>query len=216
MHANGPLYASDHSSSPSFLFCRWRLGFVDVEHGIGVGDREQEMTWWARRPVGDLALTTPVTVTPAVTCKEAVDLLQVGATRADVLMDCGGRICHTRRSTASSSLIPPPSCSLACPRPAAPPVQSLGYDQLPVVDENSGILGVVTEGNITSRILAGRLKPGDSVSKALYAQFRRVTVTTPLFELARIFDRDHFAVVVQTQVRSRRYPPHIDLLRAAC
>jgi hypothetical protein len=68
-----------------------------------------------------------------------------------------------------------------------------------VVDDATGILGVVTEGNITSRLLANRLKPSDSVTKALYAQFRRVTVGTTLAELARIFDRDHFAVVVQTQ-----------------
>lgn len=31
------------------------------------------------------------------------------------------------------------------------------------------------------------------------AQFRRVTVSTTLNELARIFDRDHFAVVTQIQ-----------------
>lgn len=68
-----------------------------------------------------------------------------------------------------------------------------------MVDDATGILGVVTEGNITSRLLANRLKPSDSVTKALYAQFRRVTVGTTLAELARIFDRDHFAVVVQTQ-----------------
>jgi len=93
-----------------------------------------------------------VTVTPAVSCGEAVDILQ-----------------------------------------------SLGYDQLPVVGEDNSILGVVTEGNLTSRIMAGRVKASDSVSKALYAQFRKVTVSSPLYDVARMFDRDHFVVVVQTQ-----------------
>jgi cystathionine beta-synthase len=78
-------------------------------------------------------------------------------------------------------------------------LQSLGYDQLPVVGEDNAILGVVTEGNMTTRLMSGRVKPGDSVTKALFPQFRRVTTATPLFDLARIFDRDHFAVVVQTQ-----------------
>jgi len=88
--------------------------------------------------------------------------------------------------------------ALTSPTTARPSCPSLTFVQ-PVVDDDSSILGVVTEGNITSRLLAGRVKPADSVSQALYAQFRRVTVATTLSELARIFDRDHFAVVVQTQ-----------------
>jgi len=78
-------------------------------------------------------------------------------------------------------------------------LQSLGYDQLPVVGDDNAILGVVTEGNLTSRLMAGRVKSDDSVVKALYPQFRKVSVATPLFELARLFDRDAFAVVTQTQ-----------------
>jgi cystathionine beta-synthase len=97
-------------------------------------------------------LQVPVTVTPAVSCDEAVDILQ-----------------------------------------------SLGYDQLPVVGDDNAILGVVTEGNLTSKLMSGRVKAADSVTKAFYPQFRKVTNTTKLSELARIFDRDHFAVVVTTQ-----------------
>lgn len=83
-------------------------------------------------------------------------------------------------------------------------LQSLGYDQLPVVGDDNAILGVVTEGNMTSRLMSGRAKTDMPVTKALYPQFRKITVSTTLAELARIFDRDHFAVVVQTQ---RTYKP---------
>lgn len=130
----------------------WRLGFVDSEHRIGISDKDHTGDWWACRLVGDLGLTTPVTVTSAVTCLEAVDL-----------------------------------------------IQSLGYDQLPVVGDDNSVLGVITEGNLTSRLMSGRVKNSDSVTCALYPQFRRVTVSTTLNELARIFDRDHFAVVTQIQ-----------------
>jgi cystathionine beta-synthase len=85
---------------------------------------------------------------------------------------------------------------------AAQAVQLLNansIDQLPVVDEGNNIVGVVTEGNLTSRLMSGRLRPSDEVAKATFTQFRRVAVTTPLAELARAFDKDHFAVVVQTQ-----------------
>jgi cystathionine beta-synthase len=74
-----------------------------------------------------------------------------------------------------------------------------GYDQLPCVDNNGSILGVIALGNITSQITSGRVKPTDPVSKALYRQFRQVTMKTTLGELSRIFDRDHFALVVTTQ-----------------
>jgi cystathionine beta-synthase len=74
-----------------------------------------------------------------------------------------------------------------------------GFDQLPVVSAEGAILGVVTEGNLTAKLMSGRVKPSDSVTKALYAQFRCVSLTTKLAELARIFDRDHFALVVTSQ-----------------
>jgi cystathionine beta-synthase len=47
--------------------------------------------------------------------------------------------------------------------------------------------------------MSGRVKASDPVTKALYPQFRQVSVATTLAELARMFDRDHFALVVQTQ-----------------
>ena len=76
---------------------------------------------------------------------------------------------------------------------------SNGFDQLPIVGEDSSILGVVTEGNLTAKLLQGRIKPADSVLKAAYGQFRKATPATALGEVARLFDRDHFCVVVQTQ-----------------
>jgi cystathionine beta-synthase len=72
-------------------------------------------------------------------------------------------------------------------------------DQLPVVGEDNGVVGVITEGNLTSKLMSGRVKNSDCVTNALYPQFRRVMVSTTLAELARIFDHDHFAVVVQSQ-----------------
>jgi len=74
-----------------------------------------------------------------------------------------------------------------------------GFDQLPVVSAENVILGVVTEGNLTAKLMSGRVKASDPVTKALYSQFRCVSLSTKLGDLARIFDRDHFALVVTTQ-----------------
>lgn len=46
-----------------------------------------------------------------------------------------------------------------------------GYDQLPVVDKDGRICGVVTEGNLLAKIASGKVCPGDSVSKVRHAAF---------------------------------------------
>ena len=74
-----------------------------------------------------------------------------------------------------------------------------GFDQIPCVDRDSSILGVVALGNLTSQITSGRVSYDDPISKALYKQFRRVSLKTTLGELSRIFDVDHFALVATTQ-----------------
>ncbi len=74
-----------------------------------------------------------------------------------------------------------------------------GFDQLPVVDADGGVLGMVTEGNLTALITSGRVKRSDPVTKALYRHFRAVELTTKLGDLARHFDKEHFALVVQKQ-----------------
>ena len=78
-------------------------------------------------------------------------------------------------------------------------LNSMGIDQLPVVAENNSILGVVTEGNLSARMLSGRAKGTDPVSSVLFKGFRKVAVATQLHQLARVFDSEHFAVVLQTQ-----------------
>lgn len=126
--------------------------FVDAERGFGVAPSAGVGTWWASRTVADLHPKVPVTVTPAVTCKEAVEILA-----------------------------------------------GEGFDQLPVVGTDNNILGVVTEGNLSAKLMAGRVLPSASVTAVAFPQFRKVTASTTLGDLGRVFDKDHFALVVATQ-----------------
>ena len=97
--------------------------------------------------------------------------------------------------SAPITILPSVTCAQA-----AELMAQAGVDQLPVVDASNTILGVVTDGQLSARLAANRIKPHESVaSGALFTQFRRVQVATRLSELARVFDKDHFAVVVQTQ-----------------
>ena len=50
-----------------------------------------------------------------------------------------------------------------------------------------------------AKLVAKRVQANDPISKVLYTQFRRVSLSTTLGELSHIFDRDHFAVVVSSQ-----------------
>ncbi|CAN0285265.1 unnamed protein product, partial [Discosporangium mesarthrocarpum] len=74
-----------------------------------------------------------------------------------------------------------------------------GYDMVPVVSEDNKIMGVVTEGNLSANLLNNRAKPQDDVTRVMYRQFKKVGLHTPLAELAKWFDRDHFALVCQDQ-----------------
>ncbi|KAE8886941.1 Cystathionine beta-synthase [Phytophthora fragariae] len=114
-------------------------------------------TWWAKKNVSELLLQAPVTITPDLTCKEAVDILK-----------------------------------------------KEGFDNLPVVADDNSIVGVVSEGNLIAQLMPGRVRPTDAVERAMFKQFKQVSPQTSLYELSRIFDRDHFALVVTEQKRIRK------------
>ncbi|CAM9182705.1 unnamed protein product [Chrysoparadoxa australica] len=133
-----------------FLSDRWMY-----EHDMIDEDskKREAKTWWGQKKVSELQLQTPLTVTPNVTCKEAIDLLA-----------------------------------------------KQGYDMVPVVStDDNKVLGVVTEGNLTAKLVANRVGPLDHCTSVMYRQFRKVGLHTPLSDLARMFDKDHFALCVTEQ-----------------
>jgi len=131
-----------------FLNDKWM-----VDNGFIKEDMKQEKTeWWSSKPVSDLKLEAPLTVSPDVTCNQCIDIMKTNA-----------------------------------------------YDQLPVVGEDGEVLGMVTMGNLTSHIVQNRVKPADLIAKVLYRQFKQIEPKTPLRILSKIFDNDHFALVVTTQ-----------------
>lgn len=78
-------------------------------------------------------------------------------------------------------------------------LRSQGFDMVPVQSSSDGILGVVTEGNLTAMITQNRIQPNDPCTRAIYKQFRKVNLNSTLGELAAIFDRDYYALVVAEQ-----------------
>jgi len=127
-----------------------------VEHGFVDGDviqPKQYQTWWANLRVCDLPLSTPLTITSTVTCKDAIALLK-----------------------------------------------QEGFDMVPVVEDNH-VIGVVTEGNMTTRLLSGRAQPDTTVADAgvIYKTFRKFTMNASLADLAQALDSEPYALIVTEQ-----------------
>lgn len=133
-----------------FLNDSWMYerGFLD-EYSVL---EKAKSTWWANNCVANLTLSTPITITPDLSCKEAIDVLRANS-----------------------------------------------FDMVPVQSDHGKIEGVVTEGNLTSYITQGRVSPDDACTKAMFKQFKKVSMQTNLAELSVIFDRAPFAVVVSEQ-----------------
>lgn len=128
-----------------------------IKHGFVDGQtvkRTQFHTWWAMRKVSDIAMTTPLTITSSVTCKEAIALMK-----------------------------------------------KEGFDMVPVIGSDGSVVGVVTEGNMTSRILSGRADPNSSVLEAqvIYKNYSKFCMNDNLGDVALSLDHEPFALIITEQ-----------------
>lgn len=75
-----------------------------------------------------------------------------------------------------------------------------GFDMVPVLSEGH-VVGVVTEGNITTRILSGRCDPDTPISESgvIYKTFHKFSINSELQSLARALDHDPFVLIVTEQ-----------------
>lgn len=75
-----------------------------------------------------------------------------------------------------------------------------GFDMVPVISDNS-VVGVVTEGNMTSALLGGRAAPDTTVEDAgvIYKTFRKISMNHSLADLAHALDWEPYALIVTEQ-----------------
>lgn len=83
-------------------------------------------------------------------------------------------------------------------------METNGFDQLPVTaGPHRRLKGLVTLGNILSRISSGRAKPDTPVSKVMFhfdlhtKKFEEITKDTPLDRLTRFFETNSSALVTE-------------------
>ncbi|KAL1925567.1 uncharacterized protein VTP21DRAFT_450 [Calcarisporiella thermophila] len=110
--------------------------------------------------------------------------------------------------------------SVSC-RNAIDVLQKNGFDQLPVVSGPSqNLVGLVTLGNLLSRISSGRAVPEDEVAKVMFKfersnGFVEITEETPLSELAQFFEKNSAAVVTEgkSEWRVKHVVTKVDILQ---
>jgi len=76
-----------------------------------------------------------------------------------------------------------------------------GFDMVPVIAADGNVAGVVTEGNMTSRILSGQVKSNETVedAKVIYKTFRKIEMNDKLSSVAHALNHEPFVLVVTEQ-----------------
>ncbi|CAO3589697.1 unnamed protein product [Absidia cylindrospora] len=94
-------------------------------------------------------------------------------------------------------------CETTC-REAIETMKKNGFDQLPVTaGSRHRLRGLVTLGNILSRLATGKAKPSSPVSQVMFKfmngtkHFEEITVDTPLDKLTRFFENNSSALVTE-------------------
>uniref|UniRef100_A0A0L8H4W3 Cystathionine beta-synthase n=1 Tax=Octopus bimaculoides TaxID=37653 RepID=A0A0L8H4W3_OCTBM len=73
------------------------------------------------------------------------------------------------------------------------------FDQVPVVDEEGKILGMVTVASMMSNITHNKVKLCDPVSKILYMQYKQMPTSATLGQLSHLLDTDQFVLILHDQ-----------------
>jgi len=100
------------------------------------------------------------------------------------------------------------SPTMAC-ADAAAVMKIHSIDQLPVCDDVDGVVGVVTLGHLTSKIVSAHATPTDAVSTVMFRTFTQVPLSTPLSAFGRIFERNAYCLVVVPTRYHAPNAPHV-------
>jgi cystathionine beta-synthase len=77
-------------------------------------------------------------------------------------------------------------------------------DQIPVIDANGNAKGMATINYLVSRMLNFGLKQTDTIDKAVFKKFSKVTLDTTIGRLSRILEKDPYVLVMQKQKECKK------------
>ncbi|KAI9216045.1 cystathionine beta-synthase [Blastocladiella britannica] len=128
-----------------------------------------------------------------------------GFISAETVAEEERRLSAFRGATVADLKLPTAvTATVATPcRDAVLVMQKNAFDQLPVVDAKSGaVVGLVTLGNILSRVSSGRASLASPVDAVMFHfatanKFTAITPTTPLADLSAFFEKHSCGVVTE-------------------
>lgn len=93
-----------------------------------------------------------------------------------------------------------------------------GFDQVPVVDATGRMIGLVTIGNLLSKIASKRASPKGPVTEAMFTfnvkrKWEEITLDTKLSDLQKFFDRNSCAFVTEKDAKVTKVVSKVDLLQ---
>jgi cystathionine beta-synthase len=81
-------------------------------------------------------------------------------------------------------------------------MQQHGFDQFPVKNAAGQIVGVLDARFLTEKLIKNKLKASDTITLSIHKNYRKVSSSIKLNELARIFERQNFVLVDGLHVAS--------------
>uniref|UniRef100_V5G5S7 Cystathionine beta-synthase n=1 Tax=Anoplophora glabripennis TaxID=217634 RepID=V5G5S7_ANOGL len=78
-------------------------------------------------------------------------------------------------------------------------MKKMGVDQIPVVDANGGIVGVVTLQNLMTKLLAGTVQSNENTDKVIVRIYPKVYKTANLGLVSRILEKESYILLLDKQ-----------------
>merc|ERR1712002_1036025 len=84
-------------------------------------------------------------------------------------------------------------------------MNSKHYDQVPVLNEKGGLVGVATMNDMAMKLATGKITVKSPVSAALYADFKKVKKSTNLWTVSKMFEKEKFILVTSNDANYDLY-----------
>ena len=97
-------------------------------------------------------------------------------------------------------------------REAIVSMKEAGVSQLPVVDDNERLLGIVTESDILTKLLDKNYSMESTIAEVMVRKVSTIAVNQDAAELLRIFEREEVGVVVDEDEKLIGILTKIDLV----
>ncbi|CAG9813687.1 unnamed protein product [Phaedon cochleariae] len=78
-------------------------------------------------------------------------------------------------------------------------MKKAGIDQIPVVDNNGGMVGMLTLQNLMNGLISGKVQSNGNFERCIVRIFPKVYTTANLGIVSRILERESYVLILESQ-----------------